>query len=303
MTEQELKDLEESRTNLHIALDIGLAALIASLSKEVYAMYQELINGLQFYSNGFLLNNASNRNIRSKESKILEKYNIKETLTRNVEKGFGLLGRSAESYFKKDDPDSKNAKKKRKRLRDDTYSRLLSQYGLNQTTSLLDEIMSPDEVYRKARLRILNGVLTNQKRTDVISSINDLIVKDKTLQKHYHTSIQDIYSQFDRDLHEKIAVGTGYKYAIYQGGLISTSRKFCKVRNRKVFTIEEIRKFGTSADKFGGYSGGNGKFVGKNKNYNPLRDAGGHNCRHFYSYISEKLAYRLRPSLKPQNLN
>jgi hypothetical protein len=93
----------------------------------------------------------------------------------------------------------------------------------------------------------------------------------------------------------------GYQCALYQGGIIATTRPFCKKRNGKVFTRDEIKLFGTSKDKFGGYERkGDGYFKGKYKSgYNPLTDAGCYNCRHFYNWISNRLAIRLRPELKP----
>lgn len=304
ITEKELNEEGKNRTILHESLDNGLETLIGVLAVSVYEMYKSIINELQTDDKGFLLNVAANRNIRAKEIPKIKEVDVEGKLKKQVVKGFGILQKNADNYFGKDDPKGKNAKKKRIRLRDKIYKGLLADYGLSNKYSVIDDMMNADDIYRKARLQILNAVFYKQTRLKAIDQINNLIVKDETLKRHFHTSIKDIYSQFDRSLHEKTAEATGYKYAIYQGGLISTSRKFCKVRNRKVFTLQEINKFGKSSDKFGGYTNkSSGMFAGKNKNYNPLRDAGGHNCRHFYSYISEKLAFRMRPSLKPTNDN
>ena len=66
-------------------------------------------------------------------------------------------------------------------------------------------------------------------------------------------------------------------------------------------------KFGTSADEFGGYTDkSKGEFEGKSDPYDPINDLGGIGCRHFWSWISDELAFHLRPELEEiqrRNLN
>src|SRR5690606_21753943 len=77
--------------------------------------------------------------------------------------------------------------------------------------------------------------------------------------------------QVDRETNSNFATDLQLNHAIYQGGLIKTSRDFCEERNNKVFTRDEILKFGTSQDEFGGYTNKSaGEFQGKPKVYNPL---------------------------------
>lgn len=120
------------------------------------------------------------------------------------------------------------------------------------------------------------------------------------LASHFRTIVWDVYAEFNRQVGFKTAVCLGYRSAVYEAGLIETSRDFCIERNGKVFTFEEIEKFGTSDDAFGGYTDkSSGSFKGKTKfDYNPFFDQGGYNCRHSYSFIPDRLAIRLRPELK-----
>lgn len=117
---------------------------------------------------------------------------------------------------------------------------------------------------------------------------------------HFKTIVWDVYAEYDRMVGYKYAIGLGYRAAIYEGGLIDRSRDFCIERNGDVFTFDEIKVFGTPADKYGGYTNkAQGKFDGKPRfDYDPFFDQGGHNCRHAYSYIPDRLAIRLRPELK-----
>ena len=88
----------------------------------------------------------------------------------------------------------------------------------------------------------------------------------------------------------------------YQGTEIKTTRDFCKVRKGKVITREEALTWGTSSDELGGYTNkAQGQFNGKNANYNPLVDIGGHNCRHHLDWIPNELAVQLRSDLVIRN--
>jgi hypothetical protein len=118
-------------------------------------------------------------------------------------------------------------------------------------------------------------------------------------EKHFKTFATDSYALFDRATNFEFATTLGLRYAVYAGGLIETSRPFCKVRNNKVFTSDEIKKFGTSRDTYGGYEDkDSGLFQGKPTVYDPFTQCGGYNCRHTFNYISEGLAKMMRPDLK-----
>lgn len=112
------------------------------------------------------------------------------------------------------------------------------------------------------------------------------IVKKSIVNKHWSRWTYDIYSQYQRVGANELRKEIGLKHAVYEGGLIETSRDFCKERNRKVFTEEEIAAF-SSLD-----------WEGKNEPYDPFYDLGGYNCRHRLRWISEELAKQLRPDLR-----
>lgn len=105
----------------------------------------------------------------------------------------------------------------------------------------------------------------------------------------------DDFSRNDRALQTIAAKELGLQAFLYQGGLIDTSRPFCRVRNGKAFADFEIRKFGTKVDAFGGYSDKKaGKFSGKSEPYDPFTDCGGYGCRHGLHAIPNLVALRLR---------
>ena len=102
----------------------------------------------------------------------------------------------------------------------------------------------------------------------------------------------------DREINTEVGQELQLNYAFYQGGEIATTRPFCSERNNKVFSREEISKFGTPQDRYGGYTNkSTGEFQGKTKVYNPFLDVGGYNCRHSYDWISDEIARNFRPDL------
>lgn len=110
--------------------------------------------------------------------------------------------------------------------------------------------------------------------------------------------VLDTYQQADALTNQEFSNRLGLKYFIYSGGLIETSREFCRKRNNKVFTTEESEDWGndstlpkTKAEQEAG---------GKPAGYIPLVDRGRWNCRHRILYISEQMAFARRPDLRPK---
>jgi len=106
--------------------------------------------------------------------------------------------------------------------------------------------------------------------------------------------VLDVYQQTDRAVSKEYATRLKLDTFIYAGGLIETSREFCKKRNNQVFTEEEAAKWvndstlpRTKKEKDSGVITG----------YDPLVDLGRFHCRHRTRYISRELAKELRPDL------
>lgn len=163
----------------------------------------------------------------------------------------------------------------------------------------LQSILDSDDPVIQLKVAALRAIVTGQSLADFKKSI-DIIARGREgsaglLEKHYGTHLYEVYQQYDREVGRLLAEKLGLKYAIYQGGLIKTSRPFCIARNDKVFTTDEISLFGTPKDKYGGYSNkAAGEFQGKPNVYNPFLDAGGINCRHNFDYVSNELGAILR---------
>lgn len=104
------------------------------------------------------------------------------------------------------------------------------------------------------------------------------------LKQYYRNFTYDLYSIADRTASKITADKLGLEYAIYEGGLIETSRPFCIEHNGKVYSKEEISKFNPKE--------------ARPPDYNPFVDLGGYGCRHHLNWIPESVAFALRPELR-----
>ena len=71
---------------------------------------------------------------------------------------------------------------------------------------------------------------------------------------------------------------------MFEGGLIETSRPFCKDHNGNVNHKSEIAEFNPEK--------------GKQPDYNPFTDLGGYACRHHLNWIPTALALAMRPEAR-----
>lgn len=172
--------------------------------------------------------------------------------------------------------------------------------------SLLYSILANRDIIGAVKSVFMGATSVGLTITAFKSTVTDLVAKKDggLLKSFFEEKLPDPYVKLDRFIGGKYAVDLQLNYAIYQGGIIGTSRPFCIERNNKVFSRDEIMKFGTSADEFGGYDDkATGHFQGKPDPYNPFIDIGGFRCRHAFDWISDELAFHLRPELAANRLN
>jgi len=120
--------------------------------------------------------------------------------------------------------------------------------------------------------------------------------------------IYNLYQHYDAAYNMYLAFEFGMKFFIYQGGLIVDSRDFCVAHNNKVWSMDEAESWRIWTPSKGAYPAdyilkSPSKFeVSSYLNYpgyQPLIDRGGYNCRHGLGWISDEMAFSLRPELRP----
>lgn len=152
----------------------------------------------------------------------------------------------------------------------------------------LDTLIKDTTVKNQIKNFAIRSVVGQQGWKETKSQLKETITgnKEKTgaLEKYYRNFVYDLYSQVDRATGQVYADKLGLEFFIYEGGIIETTRKFCKEKNGKVFHRSEIEKWDLT--------------VARPPGYNPFTDCGGYGCRHHLNPIPTTLALRLRPDAK-----
>lgn len=159
--------------------------------------------------------------------------------------------------------------------------------GALEGNGYLQKTVSDTKVLNELKNLALRAVVGQQGHDAMRAEVKQFIEGNQQtaglLQKYYRNFVYDTYSQVDRAAAQVYADKLKLNYAIYEGGLIKTSRKFCIERNGKVFTREEIAAFDPKE--------------AKQPNYNPFTDLGGFGCRHHLNWIPYTVAVIMRPDL------
>lgn len=159
--------------------------------------------------------------------------------------------------------------------------------GLLEGNGYLQKTISDPRVLGDLKRFALNSVMNQQGYKATLQNVKTFIDGNKAtsglLEKYSRNFVYDTYSQVDRAASGIFADKLGLNYAIYEGGIIKTSRQFCIDHNGNVYTREEIANFDPPE--------------AKQPNYNPFQDLGGFGCRHHLNWISYAIAVQLRPDL------
>lgn len=157
--------------------------------------------------------------------------------------------------------------------------------GKVEANGYLDKLIKDTTVKNQIKNFALRQVVGQQGWRAGKEELKTMIVGDKentgAMNKYYRNFVYDLYSQVDRATGQVYSEKLGFEFYIYEGGLIETSRKFCKEKNGQVFHKSEIETWDPK--------------VAKPPGYNPFTDCGGYGCRHHLNGIPNSLALVLRP--------
>jgi hypothetical protein len=166
----------------------------------------------------------------------------------------------------------------------------LTTRGNVEPNGYLDTLIKDATVKNQIKNIVLKSVVSQAGYFETKKALQNHIegTPDKlgALQRYYRNFAYDTFSVVDRTNGKIFADKLKFNYAIYEGGLIETSRKFCEDHNGKVFSREEIAKFKPT------------EAIGPG--YDPFTDLGGYGCRHHLNWIPDSVAFALRPELKTQ---
>lgn len=157
--------------------------------------------------------------------------------------------------------------------------------------SFLDSVLTDATVKQKVKQQAYQSLLSGDGATSFRKNMKSLVLgegeKLGAVEAHYNTYVYDTYNQVDSSLQDQYATRLGLTAFVYEGGVISTTRTFCRKRNGKVFLKEEALKEWPDDLK-----------TAKPAGYSPLVHRGGYNCRHSINFITNRRAIRMRTDLE-----
>lgn len=125
--------------------------------------------------------------------------------------------------------------------------------------------------------------------TTKYKSLMDDLVKIKT-QRKLTVKEADLLNRVSKFLW---AENLGLKYFMFQGGIVENTLSFCREKNGKVFSIDEMLNWKNSTDR------------PSDEKWDPILHLGGNMCekeqtlcRHSMDFISFSAAKRLRPEIE-----
>jgi len=279
-------------------------------------LFTQVINDIVIrldVKDGVILDNANNYRLISELDKVYDTFNKKviETLLPQINKGTETIANMSKGYFSI--ALSGNIPVRFEKILEATRVLTDLRLGIRMSKMIRSgTLMSMLRVDPLDFKQLMSKAVTSQMNMkDFVNVVKESITgseeKIGSLERQFKRFAYDSYQQYDAAYNKNLANEFGMKYFIYQGGLIKDSRDFCVCHNGKVFSIEETETWQDWTPAKCDFPEG---YVIKQKDvyakpsylgfagYDPLVDRGGYNCRHILGYISDELAFRMRPDLR-----
>lgn len=271
-------------------LNAKFEAQVQESQRDLLRLFMEkFADKLQFDSDKRIINNQYNRTLLLSVDKLFAEYSkannplILASLIGGVS---NIMDFNAKYYS--------NLEKQAKLLpiRERVLTNVRGWLGIEDNATkangYLDTLVKSEQVKNQLKQSVMKMVYGQEGWEATRKSLAKLIEGDKnnlgTLQKYHRNFTYDLYSQIDRATAKTYADDLGFEFAIYEGGLIETSREFCKDHDGNVYHKSEIADFDPK--------------VAKQPDYNPFTDLGGYGCRHHLNWIPTALALAMRPDAR-----
>ena len=282
MDEKTLKDFTKKRSELIASLMSSMDGQVKENQKKLLEkVLEKFVDKLEKDENGNVKNNDRNRNLLIQFDDIFKEYQKKE-----ARDTVGLLLQSVGSiinfnqkYFSALDGQARTLPIIPK-VKDFMKVWLGIKGDIVEPNGYLDKLVSNDPAKIALKNQAMKIVIGQEGFEDAKKQIKTLIDGNQNtmgaLEKHHRNFAFDLYSQIDRATSDVIRNDLGFVFAIYEGGLIETSRIFCEEHDGNIYHISEIKDFNPTE--------------AKPPNYNPITDLGGYGCRHHLNWISTAMA-------------
>ena len=132
------------------------------------------------------------------------------------------------------------------------------------------------------RRELVNAVTSGASYTDTLVNLQELIngtpERDGLLMRYARQTVSDSFAITDRSYTATITEEEGYEWFLYSGGLMNTTRPFCKTRNGKFYHKKEVEEWGDLGDWQGRMKGTDKRTI--------FLTCGGYNCQHSIQPVS-----------------
>lgn len=288
--DKQLKKLIDERDLTISRINEELERTISGTQKKLLEDFMTgFADKLQTDGNGVVLNNTYNRNLLLSLDKMFSDFTKKNApvLIHEIISGVGSIMDFNSRFYSNFEGEAKLLPI-RKKVRENVGAWLGLKDGEASENGYLRTLVESDTARSAIKNVAMKTILSQDGFFTSKQKLRDLIDGDDermgAMQKYYRNFTYDLYSQVDRATAKTYADGLKFEFAIYEGGLIDSSRKFCQKHNGQVFHKSEIAKFKlTEAEP---------------PNYNPFTDLGGHGCRHHLNWIPNSLAFMMRPDAR-----
>ena len=282
MDKKKLQEYTKKRSELISSLMSSMDGQVKDNQKKLLEkVLEKFVDKLEKDENGNVKNNDRNRNLLIQFDDIFKEYQKKE-----ARDTVGLLLQSVGSiinfnqkYFSALDGQARTLPIIPK-VKDFMKVWLGIKGDIVEPNGYLDKLVSNDPAKIALKNQAMKIVIGQEGFEDAKKQIKTLIDGNQNtmgaLEKHHRNFAFDLYSQIDRATSDVIRNDLGFVFAIYEGGLIETSRIFCEEHDGNIYHISEIKDFNPTE--------------AKPPNYNPITDLGGYGCRHHLNWISTAMA-------------
>ena len=291
MDNKDFKNLVKQRDNLIALLNAKFEGTVQDAQKSMLnAFMKGFVDMLQIDENGNIAQTSFNRNLLLSIDKLFTDYAKKHhvAILAQLVQGVGAVLNFNNKYYSNLSPKTDLLP-----LKEKVVNNMRGWLGIDgdkaNENGYLSTLVKNDTVKNQLKDLSMRAVYSQKGWQQTKKDVEDFIEgKDEkslgALQKYYRNYTYDLYSQIDRATGKTYADDLKFEFAIYEGGLIETSRPFCEEHNGNVYHISEILKFDPP--------------TAKQPNYNPITDLGGYACRHHLNWIPTSMALALRPDAK-----
>lgn len=293
MDKKELQLLGKQRDNLISSLYASYEATLSKAQGVLFKQFAvEIMDKLEYDEDGKVINNAKNRNVLVSLDKFFKKWNddTNPRVLNVLLEGVQQIMNFNYGYYSKFNEVPKASLIK---LREKALSNVRGWLGMEDNdikpNGYLDTLVQNDTIKNQIKDAVMKTIYAQDGWNAAKKTLQTIIEGDGSgslgsLEKYHRNFSYDLYSQIDRATGKTYADDLKFDCAIYEGGIIETSRPFCKEHNGNVYHISEIKKMKPE------------KAIPPN--YNPIFDMGGYACRHHWNWIPPSLAVMLRPDIK-----